>query len=138
MAKPKAQLKRLIALARPELPRLTVATIALLISSATSLIYPQIIRYMVDGLMKGDAPFSLNTGAMLLVLIFVVQSFFSILRTWLFTAAGESIVAQLRVGLFEAILGQDIEFFDHRRTGELTNRLTVDTTVIQNTVEHVV
>jgi ATP-binding cassette subfamily B protein len=56
------------------------------------------------------------------------------LRAWLFTAAGERIVAQLRVRLFEAIVRQDIEFFDHRRTGELTNRLTVDTTVVQNTV----
>jgi ATP-binding cassette subfamily B protein len=134
MANPKVQLKRLVALARPEVPRLTIATVALLISSATSLIYPQIIRFMVDGLVKGDAPFSLNTGAMLLVLIFVVQSSFSILRAWLFTAAGESIVAQLRVRLFESIVGKDIEFFDHRRTGELTTRLTVDTTVIQNTV----
>jgi len=134
MSEPKAQLTRLIALARPELPRLTVATIALLISSATSLIYPQIIRFMVDALVKGNAPFSLDTGAFLLALIFIVQAIFASLRAWLFTAAGESIVAQLRGRLFGSILRQDIEFFDHRRTGELTNRLTVDTAVIQNTV----
>jgi ABC transporter fused permease/ATP-binding protein len=132
--KPKVQLKRLLSLARPELPRLSVATIALLVSSATSLIYPQVIRFMVDALVEAETPFSLDTGAILLVLIFVVQSTFSILRAWLFTAAGESIVARLRGHLFEAIVGQDIEFFDHRRTGELTTRLTVDTTVIQNTV----
>lgn len=134
MVKAKVQLKRLIALARPELPRLTVATIALLISSATSLIYPQIIRFMVDALVKGNAPFSLDTGAILLALIFIVQAIFASLRAWLFTAAGESIVAQLRGRLFGSILRQDIEFFDHRRTGELTNRLTVDTAVIQGTV----
>ncbi len=132
--KPKVQLKRLLALARPELPRLTVATIALLISSGTALIYPQAIRFVVDSLVGGNVPFSLGTAAILLALLFVMQSIFAMLRTWLFTAAGECIVAQLRVRLFEAILGQDIEFFDHRRTGELTSRLTVDTAVVQNTV----
>jgi ATP-binding cassette subfamily B protein len=132
--RPKVQLKRLVALARPELGRLIVATIALLLSSAATLIFPQAIRFMVDGLAGGDAPFSLNTGAVLLALLFLAQSVFAMLRAWLFTAAGERIVANLRVGLFEAIVGQDIEFFDHRRTGELTNRLSVDTTIVQNTV----
>jgi len=132
--KNKVQLKRLLALARPELARLTVASIALLISSAITLIYPQAIRFMVDALTGGGVPFSLNTAAILLVLLFLLQSVFAMLRAWLFTAAGERIVARLRVHLFEAILGQDIEFFDHRRTGELTNRLAADTAVIQNTV----
>ena len=131
---PKIQLKRLIALARPELPRLTVGTIALLISSATVLIYPQVIRFIVDGLAGRDAPISLDTGVILLVLLFLVQSPFAMLQSWLFTVAGERIVARLRTRLFDAILGKDMEFFDHRRTGELTNRLTADTTVIQHTV----
>jgi len=128
------QLRRLLALARPELPRLTVATFALLITSGTMLIYPQAIRVMVDGLTGENAPFSLNTGAIVLVVLFLVQSAFTMLRTWLYSASGERIVANLRVELFEAIVGQDIEFFDHRRTGELTNRLSVDTAVLQKTV----
>lgn len=132
--KPKGQLKRLLALARPEFPRLSLATTALLISSGTSLAYPQAIRIMVDAVTGGEVPFSLDTGAILLVLLVLVQSTFSMLRAWLFTTAGERIVAKLRVRLFDAILGQDIEFFDHRRTGELTNRLSVDTAVLQNTV----
>ncbi len=134
MGAPKVQLRRLLALARPELPRLTVATIALLISSGIELVYPQAIRFVVDSLQGGKAPFSLDTGAILLALLFMAQATFAMLRAWLFTAAGERIVAQLRLRLFEAIVRQDIEFFDHRRTGELTNRLTVDTTVVQNTV----
>ena len=133
-SRPKLQLKRLLALARPEFPRLTVGTIALLFSSATALIFPQVIRFMVDGLTGGGTPFSLNTGAVVLVLLFLAQSAFTMLRAWLFTASGERIVANLRVDLFEAIVGQDIEFFDHRRTGELTNRLSADTAVLQNTV----
>ncbi len=71
---------------------------------------------------------------MLLVVLFAVQAIFAMLRAWLFTVAGERIVADLRTRLFSAILDQDVEFFDQRRTGELTNRLAADTTVLQNTV----
>ena len=76
-----------------------MAAVALLIASGTTLIFPQAIRFMVDGLAGGETPLSLNTGAILLVLLFLVQSAFAMLRTWLFTASGERIVASLRVAL---------------------------------------
>ena len=48
--------------------------------------------------------------------------------------AGERVVARLRVDLYTAVIQQEIGFFDLRRTGELTNRLASDTTVLQNAV----
>ncbi len=134
----RVDLRRILSLARPEAPRLIVATVALLVSSGAALLYPQAVRFMVDGLVGGpeaqQLPFDLDTGAILLVGLFALQSLFAMLRSWLFTVSGERIVARLRTDLFDAILRQDIEFFDHRRTGELTNRLSADTTVLQNTV----
>ena len=133
---PKApvQFKRILALARPELPRLSIATAALLVSSAMSLLYPQAVRFMVDSLLGTESPISFDRGAILLLGFFAVGAVFGMLRAWLFTVSGERIVANLRTQLFEAILGQDVAFFDARRTGELTNRLAADTTVLQNSV----
>ena len=48
--------------------------------------------------------------------------------------AGERIVANLQQRLFRSLLGQEIGFFDQTRTGELTNRLASDTTVLKNAV----
>lgn len=127
-------LRRLLVLARPEAPRLAIATLALFVSSGMALAYPQAVRFMIDTLTGEEAPFSLDTGAVLLVVLFAIQSVFAMLRAWLFTVSGERIVADLRTRLFESILGQDVEFFDLSRTGELTNRLTADTGVLQNTV----
>ncbi len=126
--------KRLVSLARPELPRLVVATIALLISSSMVLAYPQVIRYMVDAVVEGESIEAVDLATLVLLGAFVVQSVFSMLRAWLFTVAGERIVADLRKNLFRAIISQDVAFFDERRTGELTNRLASDTTVLQNAV----
>jgi ATP-binding cassette subfamily B protein len=130
----RVQLRRILALARPQLPRLAVATVALLISSGVSLLYPQAVRYMVDALVTGTSPISFDAGAVILIVLFAVQATFAMLRAWLFTVAGERIVADLRTRLFSAIVDQDVAFFDQRRTGELTNRLAADTGVVQNSV----
>lgn len=125
---------RLLGLARPQLGILSLATVSLLISSGLSLAYPQAVRWMVDLVIDGEDLSLLNQVAVVLVLMFLVQSVFTMLRAWLFTVAGERVVRDLRVRLYAAILHQDMAFFDTGRTGELTNRLASDTTVLQNTV----
>lgn len=133
-------MRRLLALAVPELPILGVASVALVIGSGMGLLFPQAVSAMVDTINgePPDLPFfgtlSFDQLAMGLVAVFLLQAFFGMLRSWLFTVAGERVVAKLRSDLFSAILNQEIAFFDQSRTGELTNRLASDTTVLQNTV----
>jgi len=126
--------RRILSLARPELSILAVATVALLVTTGLSLVYPQAVRWMVDAVVEERSLANLNRAALLLIAVFLVQSVFAMLRAWLFTVAGERVVARLRGDLYRAIIGQDIAFFDQARTGELTNRLASDTTVLQNTV----
>ncbi len=44
------------------------------------------------------------------------------------------VVYRLRRNIFDSIIKQEIGFFDETRTGELTNRLSSDTQVLQNAV----
>ncbi len=44
------------------------------------------------------------------------------------------VVYRLRQNIFDSIVKQEIGFFDETRTGELTNRLSSDTQVLQNAV----
>ncbi|MBX2800602.1 MAG: ATP-binding cassette domain-containing protein [Myxococcales bacterium] len=127
-------MSRLLALARPEIGILTFATAALLISSGMGLVFPLAVQWMVDAIGGAQTWISFDQAALALLGLFLVQSVFSMLRAWLFTVAGERVVARLRTDLYSAILHQDIAFFDKSRTGELTNRLASDTTVLQNTV----
>ena len=132
---PPVPLSRLLGLARPELGVLSLATVALVVSGGLGLAYPMAIQWMIDAITsEAEVWISFDMAALLLVVMFLVQSIFGMVRAWLFTVAGERIVARLRTDLFRAILGQDIAFFDKSRTGELTNRLASDTTVLQNTV----
>lgn len=127
-------LARLLALARPEVGILSLATVALAINSGLSLLFPQAVRWMVDAITGETAPFDFDTAALVLLVLFAISAVFGMVRSWLFTVAGERVVARLRTDLYGAIVQQDIAFFDQTRTGELTNRLASDTAVLQNTV----
>jgi ATP-binding cassette subfamily B protein len=126
--------RRLLALARPEARLLAAATVALLVSSAMMLAFPRLVGWLIDLVVKEKDLSRLDGVAATLVVVFFVQALFAMLRAWWFTMAGERVVARLRKDLFEALVGQEIAFFDEVRTGELTNRLASDTTVLQNAV----
>ncbi len=134
MSTTKRDLNRLWNLARPEVSSLVVGTVALAISSAITLSYPVVVQHIVDGVVDGGGGELVNDATILLFILFAVGSAFGALRAWVFTVAGERVVARLRERLYTSIIGQEIAFFDERRTGELTNRLAADTTVLQNTV----
>ena len=126
-------LRRLIALARPEWRRLAVATVFLLVGGAAGLAYPKFIGVLIDAALAGGAE-AINRTALVMAGIFAVQAVAVALRYYLFSIAGERIVTRLRETVYRSIVEQEIGFFDARKTGELTSRLTADATVVQNTV----
>jgi ATP-binding cassette subfamily B protein len=126
--------RRVIDLSRPEWVPLTLGTVALVIGSGTSLATPALVGHLVDGITEGGGRESLDRAVLFLLALFAVSGVASAFRSYLFTVAGERVVARLRTTLYAAVMHQEIAFFDARRTGELTNRLASDTTVLQNAV----
>jgi ABC transporter fused permease/ATP-binding protein len=132
---PAASLQRLLQLARPERKTLILGTFFLALGSAMSLLYPQAIQKIVDGALASEqSSTAVDQAAAALLGIALIQAVSFSLRYTLFTITGERVVARLREHLFQRLMEQDIAFFDESRTGELTNRLASDTTVLQNTV----
>jgi ABC-type multidrug transport system fused ATPase/permease subunit len=74
----------------------------------------------------------LNKYAVELLVILAFGGIAAIIRGWLYTLLGERLVRNLRKAVFEKIIIQDIAFFDINKTGELMNRLSSDTAVIQS------
>lgn len=126
--------KRLLLLAIPEWKWLACGTLFLMVGSLTTLIYPQAIRMVIDQSLENKSLADINATALWLLVIFAVQGVAVSLRFYIYTFAGERIVARLRANLFSAISNREIAFFDKSRTGELLSRIASDTTVVQNTV----
>ena len=127
-------LGRLLSLARPERRRLLLGTLFLLIGSGMSLLYPQAMKLIIDEALGARSRALIDKAALGMAIIFAVQAVAVALRYYLFSTAGERIVTRLRQGLFQSLMGQEVAFFDERRTGELTSRLASDTAVLQSTV----
>jgi ATP-binding cassette subfamily B protein len=127
-------LAKLFRLARPEWRRIALGTLFLALGSASSLAFPQAMRFLIDhALAEHDAKL-IDRAALGLLVIFGIQGVSIALRYVLFSNAGERVVAQLRIDLYKSLLRQEVAFFDENRTGELTNRLASDTTVLQSAV----
>jgi ABC transporter fused permease/ATP-binding protein len=130
----KVSLSRLMALAKPELRLLIPGTVALFIGVSGSLLVPVLLGRAIDDLTAASDPSTIDRVALLVLVVFAISGLATAARSFLFTVAGERVVARLRADLFAALVGQEVGFFDQQRTGELTNRLASDTTVIQNAV----
>lgn len=75
---------------------------------------------------------SLKDFGWIFVAALVLQGIFSYLRTLCFTIVSERGMADLRKELFAKIMSQPIVFFEERRVGELTSRITADIEQLQS------
>jgi ABC-type multidrug transport system fused ATPase/permease subunit len=130
-----ASLRRILALARPEMSHLAFGTLFLIIGALTGLLVPQIFQVILDrAIGKGNPWWTIDRAALVLVGLAAVQATATAARFVLFTSAGERVVTRLRQDLFGQLIAQEIAFFDDHKTGELTSRLSADTTLVQNAV----
>ncbi len=125
---------RLFSLTRSEAKPLLWGLFFLILSSSAGLIYPQLIRWMIDNVLTPKRLDLLVSVSLGLFVAFIIQGITSSLRFYLFTLSGERIVIRLRQKLYQQILSQEVGFFDQNRTGELMSRLASDCTTLQNAV----
>jgi ATP-binding cassette, subfamily B, bacterial MsbA len=130
------RLVRLWPRVRPYRGILLGATVALVLSSAASLAFPMVVRYLLDAAFVNRDRALLDRIALGLVGLFSVQAVLNYIQAYLLSAAGEQAVAGLRRELFARLLEMPPGFFAERRTGELTSRLTVDIGLLQSVLSH--
>ncbi len=130
-----SSLGRLLALSVPERGPLALATFFLAIGSGMGLIIPQAIKIIVDQAAgQSTTSWTLDEAAVGIVAVAGVMAISVAVRFTLFSTVGERVVTRLRGDLFERLLAQEIAFFDEKRTGDLTSRLSSDTALVQNAV----
>lgn len=130
-----SQLRRLLGFTRPYRVRLIVGIVAVGISSAFGLAFPLLIRDLFNTAFGGQrSATGLNGIAVLLFGLFALQAVFNYVRTYNLGLVGEALVADLRKTLFGHLIDLSVRFFEERKTGEITSRLTSDISTVQNAV----
>jgi ABC-type multidrug transport system fused ATPase/permease subunit len=108
--------------------------VALGLSSGILLSFPYFAGQMLD-VAQGKKSFiftTVNQIGITLMSILAIQSVFSFIRVYTFTQVSERTLADLRQAVYSKIIWLPMSFFDSRRVGELTSRLTSDVGTLQD------
>jgi subfamily B ATP-binding cassette protein MsbA len=128
------QLRRLGTFIRPYRRYFAIAMVGVVVASGLGLVFPRITGTLVDTALTESTLQDLSQIdgiAVLLLGVFAAQAAFSYLRIYYLAAMGEGIVADLRRAVYRHIMTLPVKFFDSRKTGEITSRLTSDVAVVQ-------
>jgi subfamily B ATP-binding cassette protein MsbA len=125
-------LVRLGPLVRPYATRLAVAFVFLVLAAAAGLVFPAVLRALLDAAFELKDARALDRLALLLVGVFAVQGVANFGQVYLLSSSTERVIATLREQTFAHLIRLSPGFFTERRTGELTSRLSSDLAVLQN------
>lgn len=108
------------------------AGILLLLSTAIGLVFPLVVRELLDAAFLARNGELLNVIAVGLLALYALQAVFVFGQSYLTASTSERVIADLRRDLFRSLIRQSAGFFDQRRVGELTSRIASDTGLIQS------
>ncbi len=134
--KPSPQsLSGLLPFLRPYRTQLTLACLFLLLAAGTTLLFPWVLKHLIDqGLATGANEAELGKLFLELFLVAAALALFSAARFYTVSWLGERITTDLRNKVYGHVLQQSPVFFETTQSGEVLSRLTNDTTLIQTVV----
>ncbi|MEZ0483034.1 ABC transporter ATP-binding protein [Fibrella aquatica] len=122
---------RLFSFVRPYRTQYLIGFVFLLLSTATTLSFSLIIRE-VTNVLDSKSAFTLNQIILFFVAVLVGQAIFSFFRIYFFAQVSERSMADIRRAVYNRMVTLPIPFFEQRRVGELTSRLSSDVSQLQD------
>ena len=127
-------LKMVLPYIMPYKLQLAGASIALLFAAATVLAMGAGLRFLIDEGFAEGKPLLLDRAVIVLVVVVILLAGASYARFYLISWVGERVVADLRVAVFNHVIGLNLAFFETRSPGEILSRISTDTTLVQTVV----
>ncbi|WP_368860096.1 ABC transporter transmembrane domain-containing protein [Streptomyces sp. G44] len=119
-------LLRLWPYVRPVRTRLITAAVVAVIASCTGLLFPLVLKWMVDGPVADGDGAGVWLGALLLLLLGVTEALLFGLRRWLVARPLASVEASMRADLYRHLQRLPVAFHDRWASGQLLSRGTTD------------
>lgn len=112
---------------------LALAMVALVLTAALTLTLPVAVRRVTDGFESTDLAV-LDQYFLAALAIAGLLAIGTALRYALVTRLGERVVADIRMAVFDRVIGMSPAFYERIMTGEILSRITTDTTLILSVV----
>ncbi len=121
---------QLLAFIKPYKWTFTIGMVFLALSSASTLTFPMLIGEMTR-VIEGKSDYTLNNVTLFFAGILLLQGLFSYFRVYFFSQVSEWTAADIRKMVYSKFITLPIHFFEQRRVGELTSRITSDVSSLQ-------
>lgn len=123
---------------KPYRVKFSIGLVFLLLSSAASMLFPGLMGKLIDANGSGAVGdlsnlSNINTVALVLFGVFIMQAFFSFFRILLFSQVTENMLADLRKFTYKQLIMLPMEFYNKHRVGELNSRISSDISLLQET-----
>ncbi|MFJ9739611.1 ABC transporter ATP-binding protein [Streptomyces sp. NPDC101166] len=119
-------LLRLWPYVRPVRVRLFTAAFVAVVASCAGLVFPLVLKWMVDGPVADQDPAGVWLGALYLLLLGIAESLLFGLRRWLVARPLAHVEAEMRSGLYRRLQRLPVAFHDRWPSGQLLSRATTD------------
>lgn len=127
-------LRRIGALFVPHRRPLGVVVATIVASSVVAMASPFLLREVIDVALPRQDVRLLAWLVAGMVAVAAATSVLGVLQTWISTRIGQSVMHDLRTGVFAHLQRQSIGFFTRTRTGEVQSRITNDIGGMQGVV----
>ncbi|XP_037532638.1 antigen peptide transporter 1 [Nematolebias whitei] len=122
-----ATMKRLMGFMKPYLGRFIVVLVLVVLSSCGEMAVPHYTGRMADWIMNEEAPDAFTRAITIMTLLTIASAVFEFVCDLIYNITMSLIHTSVQGAVFQAVLRQDIAFFDATPTGELVSRITTDT-----------
>src|SRR6185437_15887942 len=133
-ANPRVSLRRIARLFRPYGWSLLFVAGLVVATSLVSLVYPFLIREIMDVALPKGRTGLLTLLALGMVLVSVAKSSFNVWQTYVSTQVGQRVMHDLRTAIYSHLQRMSLAFFTRTRSGEVQSRIANDIGGMQSTV----
>ncbi|TWW79997.1 antigen peptide transporter 1 [Takifugu flavidus] len=122
-----APLRRLYTFTRPYLWRFAAVLLLVILSSYGEMALPQYTGRVTDWIAKEEAPEAFTNAITVMAILTIAGALFEFLCDLIYNITTTSIHSTVQELVFEAVLKQELAFFDSRKPGELVSHITTST-----------
>ncbi len=125
---------KLVKYSRPDIHFYILGFTFLVVSSSAMSFIPYYTGQVINHIAISPSMEKFEQAIMVMSIVTIVSAISAGLRGGIMTAANARLVMRIRRVLFQSITRQEIAFFDTAETGDLTSRLTADTTMMSDQI----
>ena len=126
--------RRLLAFLTPYKGRLSIAIVCMIILAACTAAMAWILKPVLDEALSGKNEELVYIIPMLVIVLYLIKGTAYFGQAYTMGYIGQKVIFDLRNLLYKRLTSQSLDFFAHRKTGELLARLSYDVTLVQAAV----